>query len=518
MKCKLWVSIILLCFILSGCQRNGNGSDTVAETDISVPGIQSPAAASKSGAGDNDEDGAVREITYMYPWYGTIPRGIPDVEAAINEITVSKINTRVTLKPVSASTFSQQLSLSVTSQETIDLVTVPNDFMQMLSRNQCMDMTELIQTRGQGILDAVGEFINGTKRNGRIYGVTVMGGKATSPHLLMRTDLLEETGVDIHQIIPVSDFGEMGHNLEVVEQIFDRVRAAHPEVEILINSFGESRLESLIGYDSMGDELGVLMDGESYNVENLYASEEFRQVVALAVRWREKGYMMKDAAMNTAASGSIHLAGNSFCDLVRTQQGVEAQYKQTTGYDFTAVQLRTPLLYTGQDVLTVNVLPVLCREPEAAMDFLDLMYTDRDIVNLLAYGVEGIHYRFLPNGTVDYPEGVNAQNSDYPCSQTWLFGNGLLDYVKVGNVPELYEIQARNNETARRSCAFGFMYDNTPVQTQVAACLKVVAEYKEGLLTGALDMSKLKEFNDKLTAAGIDDILEEKQRQLEEWR
>lgn len=62
------------------------------------------------------------------------------------------------------------------------------------------------------------------------------------------------------------------------------------------------------------------------------------------------------------------------------------------------------------------------------------------------------------------------------------------------------------------------MYDNTPVQTQVAACLKIVEQYKDGLLTGALDIGKLEEFNDKLTDAGIDDIVKEKQRQLDEWK
>lgn len=454
-KYRILFGMIFVCIVLGGGQLAG----CAAYESGGLPGdaaFETGDAASKTGGlpgGAVSELGSelpsidngsgstpVREITYMYPWYGTIPKGIADVQTAINELTIPAINTRVTLKPVSASTFSQQLSLSMTSRETVDLLTVPNDFMQMLARDQCMDMTELIRERGQGVLESVGVFINGTMHNGHIYGVTVMGGKATSPHLLMRTDLLEETGVDIGQIVPVRAIGEMDRNLEVIEEIFDKVYAAHPEVEILINSFGDSRLEYLIGYDSMGDELGVLMDGETYVVENLYASEGFRQLVELAIRWREKGYMMKDAAMNTAASGSIHLAGNSFCDLVMTQQGVEAQYKQTTGYDFTAVQLRTPLLYTGQDVLTVNVIPVTCHDPEAAMDFLNLMYTDRDIVNLLAYGVEGRHYRFMPNGTVDYPEGINAQNSDYPCSQTWLFGNGLLDYVKVGNVPELYEI------------------------------------------------------------------------------
>ncbi len=503
----LILGVVIGCIaIVSGCSRisgnSGNG-------DV-------PSASSESGSGGNAEH--VREVIYMYPWYGTIPRGTQDVEDAINAITVGKINTKVTLKPVPYATFSQQVSLSAASNEPVDLMTVPDDFMQMLAGGQCMDITELINGRGQGILDAVGEFISGTVRDGRIYGVSVMGGKALSAHLLMRTDLLEETGIDIGQILPVDNIMEMDKNLEVVEQIFEAIHAKYPEIQIFVTNVGRSQLEYLINYDSLGDGLGVLMGGDDFNVVNLYASEEFKAVVELAGRWNAKGYMMKDAALNTASSGSVLLAGNAFCDLPVTQQGVEAQYKQTTGYDFTAVQMTTPLLYTGQNVQSVNVLPKSCRDPEAAMDFLNLMYTDKDVVNLLAYGVEGKHYRFMPNGTVDYPEGVTAQNSDYPCIQTWLFGNGLLDYVKVGNVPELYEIQARNNDTAKKSCAFGFMYDDTAVRSEVTACLKIVEEYKNGLLTGMLDLDRLDEFNDKLEKAGIETIIKEKQRQLNAWR
>lgn len=460
----------------------------------------------------------LNEIVYMYPWYGTIPSGVTDVEEALNEITIEKIHTRVYLKPVPAATFSQQLSLSLAGNEDVDLVLIPEDFLEFKMQNQLLDMTELIQLRGQGILDAVGPFIDGTKQDDRIYGVTVMSGKATSPHFLLRHDWLEETGVDIGQIVPVNDILYMDKNLQVIEDIFEKVKEKHPQAQILVSTLGVLHLEYLITYDTMGDELGVIINGDNDKIVNLYDTEEFRKIVLLAQRWYSKGYLMQDAAMNTASSGTILLAGNSFADLVITQQGVEAQYKQTTGFDFTAIQMACPLLYTGQNLQVVNALPVTCNNPEAAIDFLNLLYTDKEVVNLMAYGVEGKHYQFMPNGTVDYPEGITAQSSAYPCIQTWSFGNSLLDYVKVGNIPNLYELQAENNNTAKRSVAFGFLYDNTSVRSEVLACLKVVKEYKDGLLTGALDIEKLDEFNERLEEAGINKIIEEKQRQFDLWK
>ncbi len=480
------------------------------------PQVTLPESSGSSNAAPGGNEDIV-DIVYMYPWFGTIPSGVDDVEAAINEITEEKISVHVTLKPVVTSSFSQEMSLVLAGNEKVDLATIPDDYMDMLAKDQLLEMNGWLETYGQGILESVGEFISGTTRDGKIYGVTVMSGKATSAHFLMRTDWLEETGIDAGQITPVKSISDMKDNLDVIEKIFEKVRENHPEAEICITSVGDSNLDSLIAYDSMGDNLGVILGGDSYTIENLYTSDEYRQAVELASRWNSLGYMMKDAAVNTATDSNIFLTGNAFCSVVVTQQGVEAQYKQTTGYDFTAVQVMQPLLYTGQNVQTVNALPICCQEPEAAVKFLNLMYTDKDVVNLLAYGIEGVHYRFMEDGTVDYPEGITAQNSAYPCSQTWLFGNTLLDYVKVGNVPDLYEIQAQANETAARSWAFGFIYDNTPVFSEVTECKKIIEEYEPGLLTGELDIKMLDEFNDKLEDAGINQIIQEKQRQFDTW-
>ena len=48
-------------------------------------------------------------------------------------------------------------------------------------------------------------------------------------------------------------------------------------------------------------------------------------------------------------------------------------------------------------VITKNTI-----SPELAMKVLNLFYTDADIMNLLSYGVEGVHYKKLDNGFITY--------------------------------------------------------------------------------------------------------------------
>ncbi len=53
---------------------------------------------------------------------------------------------------------------------------------------------------------------------------------------------------------------------------------------------------------------------------------------------------------------------------------------------------------------------------------------------------------------------------------------------------------------------------------QMAACTTVVAEYRDALLYGLVDVeSYLDKFNEELKAAGIDEVIAEEQKQFDAW-
>lgn len=153
------------------------------------------------------------------------------------------------------------------------------------------------------------------------------------------------------------------------------------------------------------------------------------------------------------------------------------------------------------------------------MAFLNLMYEDQDIVNLFSWGVEGTHYVKVDGSDhmIKYPDGKDAASVGYN-SLAWMFGNQFLSYVMQGNDPEIWKKTKEFNESAIPSKALGFIFDGAKVQTEYAAVSNVVTQYKLPLETGSVDPEKLlPEFIEKLKAAGIDKIIAEKQRQLDEW-
>ena len=62
---------------------------------------------------------------------------------------------------------------------------------------------------------------------------------------------------------------------------------------------------------------------------------------------------------------------------------------QRCGYDMVMIKIYSQPVTTSNINQLDWVIPVTARQPEAAMKFMNLMYTNADVVNLLNYGIEG---------------------------------------------------------------------------------------------------------------------------------
>jgi putative aldouronate transport system substrate-binding protein len=146
------------------------------------------------------------------------------------------------------------------------------------------------------------------------------------------------------------------------------------------------------------------------------------------------------------------------------------------------------------------------------------MYTDPVIVNLIDWGIEGKHYVKLNDKVITYPQGVSASNTGYNMNAAWFFGNSLIAYVWEGNPPDTNEQMVEFNRTAIFSKALGFTFDTAPVRNAVTSVANVAAEYRVALEFGMLDVDQnLPKFIAALKDAGMDDIIAEKQKQLDAW-
>ncbi|HHV12168.1 MAG TPA: extracellular solute-binding protein [Clostridiales bacterium] len=481
-----------------------------------------------TGAADDTQDVEepedMAEITLMVMSLGAMGDGKDAVEEGINAITEKEINTHVTLQYVEVGSYSQQLNLAITGNEKVDIcLTTPipaSSFSALIAQNQLMPLNDLLPKYAPEALAEVGEYIKGTTINGNIYAIPNYRNLATSYYIIARKDIIDDLGLAdaFNNMASWSDYEKI---LEAIKGKGGISPIANNDVDGNIICFPNGNLDtdSFAGFttfDNLGDGyklIGVDADGK---VINNFASPQYKAMIERVRSWYEKGYVYKDAATTDQASENLMKANVTASFVKMGELGVETAVKGTSGYDVVIKKLATPLISTGNTTKFDWAIPVCATEPEAAAKFLNLMFTNKDICNLLAWGVEGRDY-VVENGVAKYPEGVTADTVAYHTSD-FLYGNQFLVYPWEGDPADIRDQQLAELKSAEISPYLGFSCDLTNISNELTAINNVIGEYKPGVESGSVDLKAYDAFVKKLNEAGAEKVVAEYQAQLDAWK
>jgi putative aldouronate transport system substrate-binding protein len=498
------LSIILaLTALLSACGGSSGGDKAATENT-------QPAASSANSEEPAKTNAKPYELTLAYLQLNEMP-DTPLVEAEISKITKAKINATVKLLPIGISAWAQQTNLMLAGNEKMDLMVSSSlfNFGSQVAKGQLEPLDDLLKKHGQGIVDVVGQkLIDGSIVDGKIYGVPSLRDIGGDFGVIMRKDLVDKYKIDLSKIKTWAD----------LEPVFKTIKDNEPGLAPLAHQANTKQTATNIyaaNVDSLGDNLGVIADaGTSTKIVNLFETKDFTESVALTRKWYQAGYIMKDAATSQETGSNLVKAGKAFAYTSNMKPGFEQQEANITGKEMVAVRLTRPLADSVSITGFMVSITKNSEDPERAMQFMNLMYTDKDIANLISLGIEGKHYVKKSDNIIALPEGV--KQSGYAFNQ-WEVGNNFLTYVWEGTDPNIWELMKKHNDNAVKSTAIGFTFNVEPVKTEIAAATNVLNQYKVGLESGTLDPALTGEFNTKLKAAGLDKIIVEKQKQLDEW-
>lgn len=179
------------------------------------------------------------------------------------------------------------------------------------------------------------------------------------------------------------------------------------------------------------------------------------------------------------------------------------------------------VLATAQLQTNINVINARCENPEAAAKFLEMTYSDEYLCTTLKFGIQGMDWEDADNdGVVELLE----RNAD-PMARYWYHWYGARNSsVLGGKIPEGVSADFGDkvralNESGVSSKHAGFVMDPAPVANEIAACENVLAQYTGQLAYPAFADPEafVEEFRSELIANGIEKIVAEAQRQLDEW-
>lgn len=146
--------------------------------------------------------------------------------------------------------------------------------------------------------------------------------------------------------------------------------------------------------------------------------------------------------------------------------------------------------------------------------------TNQDIQDLAQLGIKGVNWEDAGEGLYKVIEG-----SEYTTSNNWGWRNNDImkkQYrenptdvdVKVDELNEYFMAHVRATHPLD-----SFSFDSTPVSTQYAAVEAAMGTYFDPLVNGLVQDvdASLEEFRSALDAAGVRDILDEMQKQIDAY-
>lgn len=505
-----------------------NPADDVEKTTVGVSDTEenqdTDTEENQDGIYNVDWDD-MAEITVMYLSNTAIPSGLKNVEAAINEITEKEINTHVNLTMVESGNYSQQVGLIMASAEPIDLIlTTPiasSTYDTMRTQNQLMDISGLLEDYGQPILENLGDLVKATTVGDAVYAVTGYRNLATSNYILMRSDILEDLGLT-EKAENMTTWAEYEEILEAVKNsekwstvsgIISSTKGYVVGLSGTIlcgDTFGDTR-----SYDNLGskDYVSVSLEAGEPKVQLTFDTDEYREMYERVHRWYEKGYVYKDATTTTENAEELVKSGVGFSYIAGGGYGMQEVKSTSAGYDLTCVKISDNPLTTASCTLFSWAVPTVAKEPEAAITFLSMMFSDERIANLLAWGIEGIDYEVV-DGEACFIEG-NEETAYHTVD--FMYGNQFLLKPWDGLGADYYEHCQQEMDNARISPYLGFSADTSSLSSEIAAVTSTLNEYLPQINCGTADEETYNAFIDKLNSVGMQKIIDTYQQQLDAW-
>ena len=447
-------------------------------------------------------DGDVKEVSLHLPTVYDLPDA-PMVEDAINQITEEKYGIHLNLTYITTGNWQQQSNLLFTGDEADVIAVFMTPLSSYVKNGQLTDLTDYYANASDEFKQVWSEEeMRGTTVDGKIYAIPNLRNFGNIIGLNIDSDIAAEFGIENGQKL----------TMEEVDDFLTKAHEKYPDRYALIPQSGDSMINGDWTWDGLGDAqyLGVLEDqGQSTEVKNLFETDDFIDFCTWTRKWYQEGITMQDVLSNTQPFQTLigndlaiacfdNYSVNNVPGITRTE--VISAWAQSNSYQ--------ALCYG----INVN-----SKDKDAAWELMQILYTDKDVCTLLADGIEGTHYTVNDDGTISFVDGKSAADCGYGMAEGyWIVPYSGNTYPLDVNGPTFFDDLLQFNKDTLKTKAFGFCFDTSNVVDQYTACSNIRDKYFKALISGSVDIdSTLEQMNSELEAAGLADIIAEKQAQLD---
>lgn len=514
--------------VLAGCSKSTDGQDvadsskTEEKRDTQISEAVDNDTSQKEGDQSQGSEEIV-ELVMQWPSMGVDFSGFQDVENALNAMLEKDIGVHVILEPVQISDLTNSLTLAVSSGEPVDIALNIGDSVQSRIANGLIQpVDQYMDAYGSNLKTVLGEKLAGGYVNGQLYAIPCSDVRGNEYGYRARKDLLDKYGITVDE--------DKLYTLEEIEKIFETVKAGEGDKfycqipmansePMLSGCYAEL---DLVGSTTASGAMMLNRDFNDLTIVDMYETEEYMAYAKLMYDWAQKGYISEDAATNVEDPNVLISGGNYLGYFSWTTPNGVMEASSSCGYEM--VGLRVLPQYVKASTVAVSwQIPTTAQYPDKAVQTLDYIMGSEEATTLLQFGIEGQSYEVVEeNGDNRLIKYLSDDPTSLPYYMPYgVYGNRLewpvLDPMPIDIYDTLREMDAAIPDS-RVSGANGYTFDNTEVSSEYSAVTTVVEQYSDSIDAGAVDPeTAVPEFIEALKAAGIDTVIQENQRQLDEW-
>lgn len=461
-------------------------------------------------------------IISFFDWTGA-PAGIDRINEALSEHTRETLGVDVELMIIDSAAYSEDMKLMLSSGEQVDIFsTCGPGYMTCVNNGYTLDLEEddLFQTYGEGIQEKVrAEYLDACRVGGVLYGAPPIKDYAIQTSAVcIGQEYLDAIGYD-YDAAEKDDLGYAKVDWDEINKIFAQIHEAFPDKYVMAIQDNELTQGSTV--DNIGgDYYGTLLDPvNSLKIENVYESDIFKEWCERAYEWNQNGYLSKDAMTDKTGASAKVKSGAYMAMMACCKPGYETQITGECGRSMKVFDVGESFMSSS----SVSSFPWCINQntddPVAAMQVLDALYTDSVVENLICWGQEGVEYTVNDEGTINYAEGVDANNSEYYPNVLWMMPNPYVAHVWEGDSLDIgQQMSDFNDNCPNKSKALGFTWDNSDYSAEFTALQNAYDQYGLIAVYGFEEPEKaIAELNEALKAAGLEEYMAAKQEALDEW-
>ncbi|MBE5038995.1 ABC transporter substrate-binding protein [Ructibacterium gallinarum] len=424
----------------------------------------------------------------------------------VNKILEKNVGARLDLQFIDAGSYNDKMTMMLASGKEVDLCFTAdwtNKYIQNAQKGAFLQLDDMLETEAPKLKESIPDYLyDAVKVDGKLYAIPNIQVLFNQLGLIVFKDYADKYQFDFSTVKKVQD----------IEPYLKILKDKEPGLIPYCVEWTASMFSSPV-YEEVIPQTGVVIrkDSTDYKAEILVETPEYKEGVKTLGDWYQKGYIRED--VNSVLENETDLkAGKYGVYQARIKPGAESEIKLKYGKDSIIIPIEEPYLIANAGITTMTAIGRTSKYPTQALQIIQEVNTNKELYNMLCFGLEGKHYTWVDEDHIRL-----TPDSGYQPNVAWMFGNQFNAFCMEGQDADVWEQTKKMNDEAKVSPLAGFILDTEPIKTELSQIATVSKEYKAVSNGSDASEATYNEMLKKLYDAGQEKVLQEVQRQIDEW-